>query len=72
MTKLLETTNKSVQASLTLDDEKSPLSRLRRELINVLEEQKSANSGFQTEVRAVLESMQARREEADRSTRHGG
>ena len=40
MTRLLETTNKSVQASLTLDDEKSPLSRLRRELIDVLEEQK--------------------------------
>ena len=72
MTKLLETTNKSIQNSLTLDDDKSPLSRLRRELMNVLEEEKKANNSFQTEVRAVLDAMKARRQEADRSTRHGG
>lgn len=72
MTNLLESTNASIKASLTLDDEKSPLSRLRRELINVLTTQSEANHNFQAEVRAALEAMKARREEADRSTRHGG
>jgi hypothetical protein len=72
MTNLLESTNASIKASLTLDDDKSPLSRLRRELVNVLTAQNEANHNFQTEVRAALEAMKARREEADRSTRHGG
>lgn len=72
MSKLLESTNASISASLTLDDDKSPLSRLRRELVNVLSAQNEANQTFQTEVRSALESMKARREEADRSTRHGG
>jgi hypothetical protein len=72
MSKLLEATNASIKASLTLDDDKSPLSRLRRELVNVLSAQNEANQNFQTEVRSALESMKARREEADRSTRHGG
>jgi hypothetical protein len=72
MTNLLEATNASIKASLTLDDDKSPLSRLRRELVNVLTAQNEANYNFQTEVRAALEAMKARREEADRSTRHGG
>ena len=40
--------------------------------MNVLEEEKKANSTFHTEVRAALDAMKARREEADRSTRHGG
>lgn len=72
MSKLLETTNASIQNSLTLDDEKSPLSRLRRELMQVLTQQGDSNKSFQTEVRATLEAMKARREEAAQSTRHGG
>ena len=72
MSKLLESTHSSIKSSLTLDDDKSPLSRLRQELVNVLSAQNTANQVFQTEVRSALESMKARREEADRSTRHGG
>lgn len=71
MSKLLESTNSSIHNSLTLDDEKSPLSRLRRELMQVLGQQGEVNKSFQTEVRATLEAMKARREEAAQSTRHG-
>lgn len=68
---LLEVTNQSIQASLTLDDENSPLSRLQRELLKVIAEQTAGNQQFQTEMRATLESFKARREEENRSTRHG-
>jgi hypothetical protein len=72
MSKLLESTNAAVKASLTLDDDKSPLSRLRNELLKVLNGQTDANRTFQTEVRETLAAMKARREESERSTRHGG
>lgn len=72
MSKLLESTNAAVKASLTLDDDKSPLSRLRNELLKVLNGQTEINRTFQTEVRETLAAMRARREESERSTRHGG
>lgn len=72
MSKMLEKTNASIESSLTLDDENSPLYRLRRELMQLLQQQTETNQKFQTEAMATLASMKARREEADRSTRHGG
>jgi hypothetical protein len=62
---------KAVQTSLTLDDQASPLFRLKRELHDVLDSQAKSTALFQSEVRASLEAMKARREEAARSTRHG-
>ena len=55
-----------------LDDKDSALSRLRRELMEVLGKHGKAYQKFQEEVRVTLEKMQARREEAAASTRHGG
>mgnify|MGYP001300223033 CR=1 FL=1 len=62
---------KAVQTSLTLDDQSSPLARLRREMREVLDGIATSSAQFQSEVRATLESFRARREEAARSTRHG-
>jgi hypothetical protein len=72
LAKLLEKTNSKVEGCLTLDDEKSPLSRLRRELLQVIDSLSKTNGEFQTEVRATLEAFKARRDEAARSTTHGG
>ncbi|MGO9838305.1 MAG: hypothetical protein ACLP1X_29345 [Polyangiaceae bacterium] len=67
----IDNTCKAVQTSLTLDDQASPLFRLRREMREVLDGIATSNAQFQTEVRATLESFKARREEAARSTTHG-
>jgi hypothetical protein len=67
----IDNTCKAVQTSLTLDDQASPLFRLRREMREVLDGIATSNAQFQSEVRATLESFKARREEAARSTTHG-
>jgi hypothetical protein len=68
---LLTKTSEAVETSLTLDDEGSPLARLKREVLDVLEQHKAANVSFQTEVRSTLETFKTRREEAIRSPAHG-
>lgn len=68
---LLEKTNSTIHQQLSLDDDESPLARLKREMSKLLEEQNKSSQEFQQEVRVALESMQVRKEEADRSTRHG-
>lgn len=72
LSRLLEKTNSKVESSLTLDDEKSPLSRLRRELCKIIEDLAKSHTEFQAEVRETLVEFRARREEAARSTAHGG
>lgn len=66
---------KSAQDTITrefsLDEEKSALSRLRTELVNLLEKQSKTNQEFQEEVKLAIRELQARKAEADRSTRHG-
>lgn len=71
MRKTVDTTSQTITKHLTLDQEDSALSRLRRELMNLLKTHGESSQKFQEEVRATLESMQARRKEAARSTRHG-
>jgi hypothetical protein len=71
LSQAIDKTCASVQTSLTLDDEKSPLFRLRRELREVLDGLATSNAHFQSEVRATLEGMKTRRQEAARSTTHG-
>lgn len=72
MSSLLESTSAAVRANLTLDDEKSPLACLRRELMHVLGEQNKTASALQNEIRSTLETFRVRRDEASRSTVHGG
>jgi hypothetical protein len=71
LSRLLEATSAKVESSLTLDVENSPLSRLRRERLQVLEGFGKSRNQFQAEVRATLEALKARKEEASLSTRHG-
>ena len=68
---ILEHTNEAIHQHLSLDEENSALSRLRRELSGVLLQQQEQNQKFQEEVKLALREMIARREEAERSTRHG-
>jgi hypothetical protein len=72
MSRMVATTNEAISRHLTLDDEKSALYRLRRELLEVLGKHAETYQKFREEVRVTLERMQARREEAAASTRHGG
>jgi hypothetical protein len=68
---LLARTQDEIGRNLSLDDDRSALARLRRELMAVVEEMANRNAAFQSDVRATLSALDARREEAARSTRHG-
>lgn len=68
---LLQDANSQIGRNLTLDDEHSALARLRKELVTTIEEIDRRNHEFHTEVRVTLASLQTRRDEAARSTRHG-
>jgi hypothetical protein len=72
LVRLMETANSTINANLTLDNENSPLYRLRRELTEIIARLETSSSEFHKEVRVTLESFKVRREEAARSTRHGG
>ena len=67
----VEAANRSISNELSLDNEGSALARIRRELLDVIGEQQKANAEFQMEVLRSLTEMTARKEEAQRSTRHG-
>jgi hypothetical protein len=67
----LRLTNEQIGKHLTLDDQQSPLSRLKRGLEAVIDDLVRKNVDFHAEVRSTLASLQARKEEAARSTRHG-
>lgn len=71
LVKQVESTQKSLSAEFSLDAEDSALARLRREMLEVLRSQDSANGSFREEVLRALASMKIRKEEAARSTVHG-
>lgn len=71
LSKMLQNTSDQINRNLTLDDDTSALSRLKRELQGTLDTMVEKNSAFQMEVRSTLSALQARREEAARSTQHG-
>lgn len=71
LSKLLQNTSEQISSNLTLDNDQSALSRLKRELQGTLEEMVKSNTDFHTDVRTTLAALQARKQEADRSTRHG-
>ncbi|HUS66746.1 MAG TPA: hypothetical protein VMZ28_19550 [Kofleriaceae bacterium] len=68
---LLRQTHEQIGKNLTLDDEQSALARLRRELMGTIDGLVEHNVKFHTDVRAALAALEARKEEAGRSTRHG-
>ena len=68
---LLRQTHEQIGKNLTLDDEQSALARLKRELKGTIDGMVEHNARFHTDVRAALAALEARKEEAGRSTRHG-
>jgi len=69
--KLLANTSASIDKNLTLDDEQSALSRLKREIQGAIEGLVQRNDTFHSEVRETLARLDSRRQEAARSTSHG-
>jgi hypothetical protein len=67
----VEAAQKLIGRSLTLDDEASPLSRLKRELQSTIDSLVENNTKFQAEVRETLAKLQTHREAAAKSTLHG-
>jgi hypothetical protein len=68
---LLTRTQEQIGKNLSLDDDRSPLARLRRELMGKVEEISKHNVSFHSDVRATLAALEARKQEMARSTRHG-
>jgi len=71
LSRMLATASDQIAKNLTLDDDTSALSRLRRSLVEPIDEMRKGNADFQSDVRTILTSLQARREEATRSMTHG-
>ena len=67
----VESAHRQLSNQFSLDSEGSALARLRRELLGVIEGQQKANAEFQLQVTRTLAEMSARKQEAQRSTRHG-
>jgi hypothetical protein len=67
----VEQAQRQISSELSLDQENSALARMRRELLQVIEVQRQANDRFHREVLEKLAEVAARKQEADRSTRHG-
>ena len=68
---LLANTSAIINRNLTLDDEQSALSRLKREIQGTIDGLVQRNDAFHCEVRETLARLDSRREEAARSTAHG-
>jgi hypothetical protein len=71
LVKKVEDAEGLIGKSLTLDDDHSPLSRLKRELQSTIDTLVKNNADFQKEVREALTKLQTQRETAAKSTLHG-
>ena len=67
----VERAQQQISNEFSLDDEGSALARMRQQLMDVFNAQSKENRDFQAEIRERLAEMTARREESNRSTRHG-
>ena len=60
-----------ISQEFSLDNENSALARMRKELLATIEQERASNTEFRLEVLKTLTDMTARKQEAQRSTRHG-
>ena len=67
----VERAQQQISSEFSLDEDDSALARMRKDLLAVFEEQRQTNEGFQREVIEKLAEMTARKQESERSTRHG-
>jgi hypothetical protein len=63
--------HQKIASQFSLDNDGSALARMKSELQSLINEHRQDSQRFQTEVREVLASMVTRRQEIQRSTRHG-
>ena len=72
MSNMISTSHEQITKQFSLDAKDSALARLRSELLAVIREQSDAAADFQGEVKSSLAVLDARREEMEAGTRHGG
>src|SRR5262249_34448990 len=68
----VDAAQKGITEQFSLDDPTSSLSRLQRALQELIEELAKDQRESEAEIRTPLAVLQARKDEAARSTRHGG
>jgi hypothetical protein len=71
LVKKVEDAQGLIGKSLTLDDDNSPMARLKRELQATIESLTKSNAAFQEKVLEALAKLQTQRETAAKSTLHG-
>lgn len=71
LVKRVEQAQQKISSEFSLDQEQSALARLSRELKNILEQHRQTSDAFQTEVKTTLAELKAKKQESERSTRHG-
>ena len=67
----VESAHRQLSSEFSLDNDRSALARMRREILQVIEAQQKSNTEFQLQVTKALTEMKAKKQEAQRSTRHG-
>ena len=67
----VESAHRQLSSEFSLDNDRSALARMRNEILQVVEAQQKSNAEFQLQVTKTLAEMTAKRQEAQRSTRHG-
>ena len=67
----VEGAQRQISQEFSLDNEGSALARMRKELLATIEQERVNNTEFRLEVLKTLTDMTARKQEAQRSTRHG-
>jgi hypothetical protein len=63
--------HQKIASQFSLDNDGSALARMKGELQSLIHEHRQDTQRFQTEIREVLAAMNTRRQEVQRSTRHG-
>jgi hypothetical protein len=67
----VDRTQRQIGAEFSLDDQGSALARMKKQLEGLFADQQKKSDLFHQQVRESLADLSARREERDRSTRHG-
>lgn len=67
----VERAQKKISSEFSLDEEHSALARMKKELEQLIEKHNKDNDEFRAHVRESLAALQARKDESQKSTRHG-
>lgn len=67
----VRTAQERISSEFSMDQETSGLFRMKREIQQLIETHNKANEEFREHVRTSLATLQARKEESQKSTRHG-